>query len=106
LICGKKSNTNNHLKIHQKTHDKNRSKPFKCQRCDYTTDNNSNFKVHKTTHERQDKKIAAMKNPLKCEKCPKFFRNKQALSSHMKIVHPEVMHIKRGICQKNNFLKF
>ncbi|XP_070497890.1 zinc finger protein 43-like [Chironomus tepperi] len=86
-ICGKKFNEKSTLKTHQKTHNKNRPKSFQCQRCNYATDNKNRFKVHQKSHERQDKKFAAMKNPLKCKKCPKFYKNNLTLSKHMWSVH-------------------
>jgi hypothetical protein len=88
--CSKKFNKKGNLQIHQKIHDKNRSKPFKCQRCDYTTDVRISFKLHQNSHEYQDKKFAAIKDPIKCERCLKFYKNKHALKKHMHVVHPEV----------------
>jgi KRAB domain-containing zinc finger protein len=90
-ICSKKFNQMGHLKTHQKTHDRNRPKPLKCSRCDYATDNPYSLKKHQKSHDRQDKKFAAMKNPLKCEKCPTFHRNQNFLKSHMQFVHPDVL---------------
>jgi hypothetical protein len=77
---------------HLKTHNKNRPKPLKCQRCDYATDMQYNFKNHQKYHERQDIKVAAMKNPLKCEKCPTFHKDKSVLSNHMRNVHRDVLN--------------
>ena len=45
------------LKVHQKTHDKNHPKPFKCQRCDFATDDNRSYKAHQKVHENKDIKI-------------------------------------------------
>jgi len=87
-ICGKKFNRIYILKSHQKLHDRNRPKPLKCQRCDFATDAQRNFNIHKKSHERQDKKFAEMKNPIKCEKCPTFCKDKIALCDHMRKVHP------------------
>jgi KRAB domain-containing zinc finger protein len=98
-ICDKKFNLKNDLKIHQKTHEKNRPKPLKCQRCDYATDHQQSFKAHQRFHERQDKKFTAMKNPLKCAKCPTFHRNKHLLKNHMKAVHPDVL-LQCDLCAK------
>jgi len=89
--CGIKFNIKGNLKRHQKTHDKNRPKPFKCQRCDYATDTKHSFKRHQETHDRQDKKLAAMKNPIKCEKCSTFCNDQGRLRVHMKHVHPKVV---------------
>jgi len=91
-MCDKKFNQKINLKAHQKYHDKNRQKPFKCQRCDFATDNTLSYKSHQNVHERQDKKFAAMKNPIKCEKCPTFCRDKNALRNHMFMVHPKVLY--------------
>ncbi|XP_070497893.1 zinc finger protein 60-like [Chironomus tepperi] len=88
-ICGKKFCQKSNLKSHQKNHTKNRLKSLKCQRCDYATDDKRSFKFHLQFHEKQDKKFAAMKNPLKCEKCPTFCKNKMALYDHMRAVHPK-----------------
>jgi len=33
-----------------------------------------------------------MKNPIKCEKCPIFCKNKKALYNHMLKVHPKVLY--------------
>ena len=118
-ICGKKFYLKSTLYRNKKIHDKNRLKPYKCQRCGYSTDSKRNFKLHKKGHEKRDKKFAAMKNPLKCGKCSTLCRNKYALKSHVKDVHPEVpfqcdlcgkyfntkhnlaMHIKNRICNKS-----
>jgi len=89
--CDKKYNQNKSLISHQKTHDKKHQKQFKCHRCGLTTNNKNTFKIHQQSHDRKDKKIAAMKNPLKCEKCPAFCKNMQSLLSHMRVVHPKVL---------------
>ena len=52
---------------------------FKCQRCDYATDIKAYLKIHQKFHENQDKKFAAMKNPLKCQECQTFHQNKTLL---------------------------
>jgi len=90
-ICDNKYNQKNALTRHLATHDKNRSKSYKCNRCDYTTDMQRYFKEHQNVHDRQDEKFAAMKNPIKCEKCPTFCKNEKALKQHMKYVHPKVL---------------
>ncbi|XP_070499849.1 zinc finger protein 25-like [Chironomus tepperi] len=88
-ICGKKFNQRSSLKNHQEVHDKNRPKSIQCQRCDYATNNMNYLKVHQKSHVRQDKRFASMKNPLKCEKCPKFLKDKAILKLHMRRVHPK-----------------
>jgi len=90
-ICSKKFNQKYHMQNHQKIHDKNRLKSFKCHRCDYETDAKQSMKFHQAFHERQDKKVAAMRNPLKCNECATFHRNKKFLKHHMKVVHPKVL---------------
>jgi len=90
-ICNKKFNQKKHLKAHQKTHDKNRLRQFKCHRCKYASDKQTHYKDHQKFHDRQDEKFAAMKNPLKCNECSTFHRNKSFLKSHMKTVHPKVI---------------
>lgn len=91
-ICGKKFNRIYILKSHQKLHDRNRPKPLKCQRCDYATDRKTDYKAHQKTHEYQDKKLATMKNPLNCNKCPALCRDKRALRQHIRIVHANNPH--------------
>jgi KRAB domain-containing zinc finger protein len=91
-ICDKKFNLKQTLQIHQKMHERNRSKPYKCQRCDYATDNKIQIRNHQQSHERQDKKHAAMKNPLKCELCPVLLRDKKTLRRHIKFVHVSNPH--------------
>jgi len=98
-ICNKKFNQKGTLKDHQNTHDKNRPKPFKCLRCDFATDHQTNFVRHQKSNEHQDGKIAAMKNPIKCEKCPTFCKNKKALSKHIHRVHPKVL-FQYDLCAK------
>ena len=117
-ICSKKFNRKETLKNHQKVHDRNRPKPYKCQRCCYATDKNWDMKLHEKAHENQDKKLAKIKNPLKCEKCSAFFKNKYLSTQHMKQVHPDQLfhcdlcgkyikskyyltkHIEKRICKK------
>jgi len=122
-VCDKKFNSKGNLKKHQKIHEKIHPKTFKCQRCDYGTNTKISFVNHQKLHERQDQKIATMKNPLKCEKCAMFCKDKVALYDHMRHVHPKVIfqcdlcaifikskfnlikHMKNHIknIQKNNF---
>jgi KRAB domain-containing zinc finger protein len=110
--CGKKFNKKGILQSHQKIHDKNRPKPFKCQRCDYATDGRQSFKRHQKSHEHQDKKFAAIKDPIKCKKCSKFIRNKDGLRQHMRHVHPDVpyqcdlcgVYVKSKYSLKKHFL--
>jgi len=89
-ICGKKFNERYYLRKHQKVHDKNRPKRLKCQCCEYTTDGIKEYKNHQKYHEKLDKKFAGYKNPIKCEKCPKLFRDRRFLQYHLRIVHPKV----------------
>jgi len=91
-VCEKQCFQKAHLINHQKTHDKNRSKPLKCHRCDFSTDNKSNLKNHANFHERQDKKFAAMINPQKCEKCSNCFKNKKSLICHMENSHSKFLY--------------
>jgi len=90
-ICDMNFNQKNVLKAHQKLHDKNRAKSFKCLRCDFATDNKNDFRKHQMFHDRQDQKFATMKNPVKCDKCSKFFKDKENLSYHKNKVHPKVL---------------
>jgi len=100
--CEKTFGYKSNLKSHQKLHDKNYVKRFKCQRCGLSTEYQKDLIMHQKSHERLDKKYAAIKNPLKCEKCPTFHRNKYFLTSHMKHVHPEIL-FQCDLCAK--FLK-
>ena len=88
-ICSKKFNRKSHLKIHQNTHDKNCPKPYKCIRCSFSTDRKWILEKHEKMHVNLDKKIAAMKNPIKCQTCSTLCKDKCALYYHMKYVHPE-----------------
>ena len=80
------------MKNHRKTHEKNRPKPFKCQRCGFATDNTGHFKKHQKFHDRQDKKFAAMKNPVQCEDCQTFYKDVKALKNHINHVHPKYVY--------------
>jgi len=91
-ICNKKFNRFDNLKVHLKFHDRNRPKPFKCQRCDFATHSKANFNGHQKSHEYKDKQAATMKNPLKCTKCQALLKNKDALRKHMKSVHIEALY--------------
>jgi len=66
-ICSKKLNRKTNLKNHQKAHDKNHPKPYKCQRCDFSFHFIAQYKKHQQLHECRDKRIAAMRNPVKCD---------------------------------------
>jgi len=90
--CGNKFNKKEILKKHQKTHDKNRLKPFECQKCNYAADSKNRLRSHQKFHENLDKKIATMKNPQKCEKCPTICKDKRALKFHIIIVHPKNLY--------------
>ncbi|KAL7023383.1 hypothetical protein ACKWTF_012582 [Chironomus riparius] len=90
--CDKKFPSKSRLKLHQKVHNKTRPKPYKCQRCNYSTDVPQNFKHHQTFHENQEKKFAAMKNPIKCDKCAVLCRNKDALWMHNRRVHSNISY--------------
>ena len=89
-FCDNKFNTNYEQLMHQKFHDKSCPKSFKCQRCDFTSDLISSYKKHQKVHERQDKKFKAMKNPIKCQKCPTLCKDKKALWQHNRIVHSKL----------------
>ncbi|CAG9809618.1 unnamed protein product [Chironomus riparius] len=91
-ICGLKFNEKRFLLKHQVIHNKNRIKLFKCQRCECAFDNNYNLKKHQKAHERQDKKVALMENPLKCNLCQKFYKNEKSLTIHLLRVHPKNLY--------------
>jgi KRAB domain-containing zinc finger protein len=103
-ICENKFNCKSTLKLHMRRHDKNRPKPFECQRCDFKTDNSSHFIRHQKSHVHQDERIAAMKNPLKCQICAALCRDKQILSQHIKSVHPKEL-LQCDLCGKTSKIK-
>ena len=76
-ICGKKFDSKISLESHQKTHDKNRPKPFTCQRCGHATDNKLNFERHSNVHQKEGQKFAGIENPENCQICLKLCRNKK-----------------------------
>jgi len=86
--CGKEFDKNKNLIYHQKVH-KEKTKKFKCDRCPYAFYAIRDLKRHQETHVKEDARVAAMKNPLKCETCSKYLSNKKALTRHMKIVHQD-----------------
>ena len=60
------------------------------------------MKDHQNSHKRQEDKFAAMNNPLKCEKCSKYFQSKRNLREHVRRVHP-VELFQCDLCE--NYLK-
>ena len=99
-ICGRKVKNNSLLKLHKKSHDKSRSKPYKCQRCKFSTDRKQSFMKHVNYHEKEDKRFGAMINPLKCTECTTLCKNKRALRQHKKIVHSKIF-FQCDLCAKN-----
>ena len=91
-ICGKKFADKTNLNQHLPTHDKNRPKPFKCERCEYSATTKQRFKNHMIFHENQDKRFAAMINPKKCDQCPMLCKDNFALYIHRRNVHTEIIH--------------
>ena len=87
---------------HMALHDKNRPKLYKYQRCGLSTDVKFNYQSHLKFHERQDKKYAAMKNPLNCQICYRMLPHKESLTKHMPVVHPENLY-QCDLC--GNYLK-
>jgi len=118
-ICGRKYRRIKNLNFHQKLHEKDHQKRYKCHRCNYSTNYSITLKNHQKSHQHKDTKFAAMKNPLKCQKCSTFCKNKYALAKHMTVVHSKVSfqcdlcgsffkakcsmarHIKMKTCQNN-----
>ena len=88
-ICGVKFSYKQALSKHRAAHDRNFKKPFQCHRCGFATTGNYDFKRHQNFHERQDVKLSAIKNPIKCEKCPAVLKSGTALSTHMRNIHPK-----------------
>ncbi|KAL7012618.1 hypothetical protein ACKWTF_014960 [Chironomus riparius] len=88
-ICEKGFFDKGNLKKHLKTHDKNRDKAYKCDRCSYSSDNKAHYKLHQDYHARWDAKISKAPNPVKCKICFLMLRNKTNLKNHMKSVHPK-----------------
>ncbi|XP_070501314.1 zinc finger protein OZF-like [Chironomus tepperi] len=87
--CGKIFNSKCGLKAHQMTHDKFAPKNLKCQKCNYKTNTKRNYEQHLNSHERKEKIFAAMKNPLKCDKCFIFCSTPMKLRLHLINSHPE-----------------
>jgi KRAB domain-containing zinc finger protein len=91
-ICGKKFADKANLKQHLNIHDENRPRPFKCQRCGHAATTMQRYKKHLKSHEYQDKRIAAMKNPQKCDQCSTLCKDKFALHIHRINVHTVLIH--------------
>lgn len=87
--CGKQFFCKKDLKIHEKTHDDNRPKPFVCHKCTYKTHLPAMLKSHLKGHEYREKRLAAMLNPKQCEICGGFYRNSEALRLHHLHFHPK-----------------
>lgn len=90
-VCHKGFKYEPTLRNHMKLHLKNRPKPFKCPKCEYSTDEKGNLVRHIKTHDnfdkRQKKRMEKMKNPLQCDECKLFFSNKHVLKTHKDYVH-------------------
>jgi len=89
LTCGKIFNGKGGLKAHQVIHDKFAKKHLKCQKCNYKTNIKRNFEEHLNVHKRKEAKFAAMKNPLKCDKCFVYCSTEPRLRHHLLYSHPE-----------------
>lgn len=87
-ICGKIFNAKGGLKAHEIIHDKFAPKHLKCQKCNYKTNSKRNFEQHQNVHQRKEMKFAAMKNPLKCDKCFIFCSTPMKLRHHVINSHP------------------
>ena len=59
---------------------KNMLKPFQCTFCDFSTKLNCAQSKHV-------KEFHAREEPLKCEICLNYFRNKETLKKHQRMVH-------------------
>lgn len=66
-VCLKKFNLKKILKSHEKTHDKDRKKSYKCDLCDYATDNSHHLQRHQETH-RHKRIISFISTHVKTEK--------------------------------------
>ncbi|KAL7050722.1 hypothetical protein ACKWTF_004190 [Chironomus riparius] len=87
--CGKTFNRKYGLKVHQLIHDKNAPKHLKCQKCNYKTNFRRDYEQHQKFHVRKEETFAAMKNPLKCDKCFFFYPTPKKLRIHLITSHPK-----------------
>ncbi|KAL7012611.1 hypothetical protein ACKWTF_014953 [Chironomus riparius] len=91
-ICGKKFADKPNLKQHVPTHDKNRPKPFKCDKCGHATTTMQRIQNHMKRHENENKRLAALVNPKKCNICGKYFKDNFAVYAHRLSVHTAIKH--------------
>ncbi|CAG9810159.1 unnamed protein product [Chironomus riparius] len=89
-VCEKKFNEFRDLKKHKRIHDKNQ-KAFKCQLCSFETIYRHSFTNHVEIHNALISKYANIDNPIKCDKCFRFFKDKKARRVHITKVHPVIV---------------
>ena len=98
-VCQVGFNSKSGLRTHQRVHNKNCLKPFKCSKCDFSTDHNPTFKRHLKTHERIIEKCdkcntILSKNRahdcrLDCQFCGKLFKSYSKTAEHIKKCHAD-----------------
>lgn len=88
-ICQKGFNELVNLKKHERLHDRFRPKPYRCQKCSYSTDVKQDFIGHEQWHKNREEKFAKIKNPIKCGLCDFVTDQKRKMSSHKAKFHPK-----------------
>lgn len=98
-ICGFQSRSNQNLKFHLRTHDKNREKLFDCNLCDFKTDRKDSLEGHLRFHEKLYEKFKKFPNAIRCEKCPAVFTNKRSFQRHLRDRHGNKEKLKCDHCE-------
>lgn len=97
-ICGKTVASNQNLKLHLRTHDKNRAKYFSCDECDYKTDHKWLFSHHQGYHKKMDEKLKKSATAVRCEKCPKVLKNQHSYRVHLCNYHKSIHKLQCDLC--------
>ena len=96
----KKSN----LSSHQKVHNENCPKPFKCSKCDFVTADKNSLKGHLKTHKsliercEECNKNIVHECRLKCRFCDKKFTHQTTVLNHIKKQHADETEMKLLEC--------
>jgi KRAB domain-containing zinc finger protein len=104
-ICGHQSTTKQNLTLHSRTHNKNREKNLKCDKCDYKTDRKDHFNNHLKLHEKLAKKLKNNPNAIKCEKCPSVLLSLNIYQKHLKTKHKIREKPQCDLCGRNFYDK-
>lgn len=75
------------LRKHLTSDHKNRRRDIKCQLCVYCTDNKHHFREHLLRHQKYDQRLNSNPELVKCIKCPALLKNDRSLKIHEKHVH-------------------